>query len=160
MCPVLGCAPKSERNSQKVTVAPLENERRRLEGLREIESSWYSYKIDSGEEVWKLDSNAPFELKRLFRSEPGKIVWEQDYYHTGRKFFINGSDQTWEFLAVYFDYNAGQMRVDYVGPNSAAKGLLKSHKGVGVSQEAYETAKRIAMEIGIRMAPRESCGRD
>lgn len=80
------------------------NEVRKKLGIRQIKEHWTFYGREFGAEDWK-DGNSP--CKRVQHDKSYEtILWEQDYYYTGRQFrSLDGeTSSVAEYLAVSYDY--------------------------------------------------------
>jgi hypothetical protein len=105
------------------TLVP-ENDKRREIGLRLIGPGWKLYSAQFDEENWEAANNGS-TAKKLNRNTNGTIVWEEDYYYSGRNFFTR-KGENWEFLAIHYDYQRTLLEVKYVGPDTNIVSALQS----------------------------------
>ena len=128
---------------------PSENQQREKIGLRLISPTWNLYRVAFSEEDWKA-SQAGDIVKKVHRDSIGKVVWEEDYYYTGRSFFTE-KGQSWEFLAVYYDYTNAFLDVKYVGQDrSITEALDTLRTKLAPMQEKLSVADQILEKWGIR----------
>lgn len=107
------------------------NAMRKELGLRLIDpEKWFFYGTrtfdDKREEVWKTSRDG-YECKKVAYYRTGAILWEEDYYYTG-KTFMPGVDpdagHAHEMLVIHYEYGTRNMEVTYIGQDAAVRTLF------------------------------------
>jgi hypothetical protein len=119
-----------------------ENATRAKLGLRVIQPSWYLYSVEFDEENWKIVSTG-YQAKKLHRDPSGKLLWEQDYYYSGRTFVDFKGGEEWEMLAVDYNYNTRSLAVDYVGQDPPVESLIDKLTPGSTIKEKFSVADQV-----------------
>jgi hypothetical protein len=83
-----------------------------------------------------------------------RILWEQDYYYTGRTYpsFDTDAGTSWEKLAILYDYRTRRFTVHVTTDDQkvlALANMLGFHGGMGATnQETLEVADKILKKWG------------
>ena len=123
-----GCSGGGASSTSYLTPAHLkrmaaENVTRASIGLREIQITWHLYSVEFNEENWKVVPADAVD-KKLHRDGSGKIIWEEDYYYSGRTFIDFKGGQVDEQLTIHYDYTSSTLYIDYVGEDPAIETLV------------------------------------
>ncbi|MDR3564043.1 MAG: hypothetical protein P4N59_21755 [Negativicutes bacterium] len=99
-----------------------ENELRQELGLRIIKETWILYRVENGQELWKIHSDG-FPVKSVFKDGGKRVLADEDYYYSGNEFF-DQDGHGWERITVHYDFNSKQVYVAYTGTNKATEAIL------------------------------------
>jgi hypothetical protein len=126
-----------------------ENAQRATLGLRLVKTNWFLYNVEFGEENWKIDP-AGYEAKKIHRNANGTIVWEEDYYYSGRTFLFppdKGTD--WERVTVHYDYTKSLLTVSYVGLDPSVTRLFGDSGPIAQMTNNMSVADEILKKWGF-----------
>jgi hypothetical protein len=127
--------------------AEKDNVARKEIGLRQIQQNWKFSRDQYGSVDWKVPDSHDGG-KRVHRGENGAedILWEEDYYYSGRKFkHFKGTID--EKLTVHYEYPTRTISLSYWGTNETYKALVKPFEGGSTKlQEAYAVVQQITSE--------------
>ncbi len=152
-----GCSRK-ERNES--TEPPSEeriaqtNKVRKELGIREIKDDWIFEERESGAERWK--DNGGYRLKSVkYDDEYEEILWEIDYYYSGRSFqnpaVADGTSK--ESLAFHYNYRKRDFMVFVVSDDEKILSLVEgwydfiSKAEWGNARQRNEETIRVAEKI-------------
>lgn len=124
-----------------------ENEQRVNLGLRVIAPTWCLYRAEFGEEDWKTTSSGASIDKKVHRDKSGKLLWQEDYYFSG-KTFVTAKGQDWEMLVVHYDYGSGSFTVNYIGQDPAVAGIVAKLIPTSSASEKLLAADNILKKWG------------
>jgi len=113
---IMSCQKSSTTISASAAITMAENKQRAIVGLRLVKTNWFLYSTQFNEESWKINSADEYEAKKIHRDPNGTVIWEEDYYYSGRTFLFppdKGTD--WENVTVNYDYTKHLLTVSYVG---------------------------------------------
>ncbi len=114
----IGCRDDGGFSTVPPTDTKQTNQLRRKLHLRPIKESWSFYGRQGSEESWTDQAGA--ECKRVGRDQPGgAILWEEDYYYSGRTWEDPIDGTGWEMLTIHYVYGTKRFHLGYVGPNAA-----------------------------------------
>jgi hypothetical protein len=146
-------------------IAQTNNIRREL-GIREVQGDWAFYGRQFGVETWK---QGQFQAKKVcyddtfeeataegkpptayqYSYDYNNILWEQDYYYTGRTFPSTTPDEgkVWEFLSLLYDYRTKRFGLDIITNDNQILAICSSRgldSGSGqTNEQTLEVADRI-----------------
>lgn len=146
---VLGVSCGDRQPATVVSGAKLatENEERAKLQLRQIHPDWYLYRREFGADDWKIASSDGL-VKRVQRDTTGKLLWEEDYYYTGRT-FSTSEGQQWETLTVHYDYGPRKLLVSYVGQDATTSSLVGRANSLATTTEKLSVVEEILRRWGI-----------
>jgi len=124
-----------------------ENQERSRLGLRLLKTNWIAYRVEDGEEDWKMTPSEDWLAKKTHRDSNGKLVWEEDYYYS-RRTFTTEKGVNWEMLSVQYDYQKDAIAVFYVGRDSAVESLV-DRIGIAVPSDKLKLVDDIVKRWGI-----------
>ena|SRR2546429_7656519 len=145
---VVSCGRNPTSSAVPTTKAMAENQKREKLGLRQVKTIWYLYRTEFGAEDWKLKESDNWGSKRIQRDSSGKLLWEEDYYYSG-KTFMTDKGQDWEMLTVHFDYGSGAFAVSYVGQDTTMAALLNKVAAHSTATEKLAVADEILKKWGM-----------
>ena len=125
-----------------------ENKTRSELNLRLIKPDWVFYREEFGAQDWKYGEPG-FTAKRVQRDSKGGLVWEEDYYYSGKKFEID-EGTTWEMLVLRFDYKSQVVEFNYIGTDQAiVEAIANLNKSGGTNAEKASAADAILKRWGL-----------
>lgn len=93
------------------------NQKRQELGIRLIKPTWVLGHAEFGAEDWFLNTNRSSYGKRVQRDSKGQLIWEEDYYHSGKTYHtFDGTG--WERVVIHYDYRNGLYFLHYLGTNN------------------------------------------
>ncbi len=127
------------------------NAAREKSGLRTIEPSWHLYRTEFNAEDWKLSVSSRELAKRVQYDAQGKVIWEEDYYYSGREY--HDSDGTgWEHLVLHYDYATAIFMLHYLGTNSVFQKMTDPFCGGTADGKAVDSVlARFLLETSSRV---------
>jgi hypothetical protein len=127
-----------------------ENQQRSILGVRTVKTNWYFYSAEFGEENWKIISSDGWQSKKIHRDANGKLIWEEDYYYTGKTFFTFKGQEVWESLNIHYDYGAVAFEINYSGQDTGILDAVKKlEEPPTTTQEKLSTADEILKRWGM-----------
>ena len=132
LCIEVRCAEQTMPKPSLTTM--VENRNRENLGVRTIKAEWYLYRIQFGHEDWKLSSHDRWLAKRVQRDSKEKLLWEEDYYHSGKTFKTANNGTGWESITIHYDYRSQTLEVHYIGKNPALIKAFEMLKGKASTQ--------------------------
>jgi len=124
-----------------------ENQQRAKLGLRMIPPTWCLYSAEFGEENWKSVPPGAGGDKKSHRDKSGKLLWEEDYYFSG-KTFVTEKGRNWEMLTVHYDFGSDSFTVNYMGQDPATAELVAKLGPASSVSEKLLTADNILKKWG------------
>ena len=114
------------------------NPRRAELGLRVIEPSWFLYRSRPRQDEWKIRKGG-HGAKTVFKDESGRVVSEEDYYHSGNTYTDRSLEGALlsEEIIVEYAHNSSFLRVSYLGTNAVTAKILSKYvtNGSGASRD-------------------------
>lgn len=144
----VACNSGSNNNASMGNNTIAENQERARLGLRLLGTNWCLYRAEFGEEDWKVASSDGWIAKKIHRDSDGKLVWEEDYYYSGRT-FVSPKGQDWEMLTVHYDYGSSAITASYIGPNPAITSLFDRHGSGATNAQKVLDIEQILKTWGI-----------
>ena len=140
---LFSCAKPSKMLTGIPSTTLNENTNRSIAGLRLVQTNWFLYRAEFGNEDWKI-SPAGYLAKRIHRDSENKIQWEEDYYYTGKTFRRNPDSPTdWEMLTIHYDYITKALDIEYVGDDAAVLALLSRITSSSTDKDKFSVADEI-----------------
>jgi len=129
----------------------VENHKRVELGLRVIRPpDWYLYSVEFDEENWKKTSAGDYEAKKLHRDPDGRLVWEEDYYYSGRSYIEpNNGVRVWEMLTINYDYTSSSLAVEYGDDDPTIQSLIDKLSAGSTMKEKLSIADQILTKWGL-----------
>jgi hypothetical protein len=139
------------------------NELRRQHGVRQIKDDWVFYIRNFGEEVWKDGEGGSKKVcyddysgkhgtsrSHEYSYDYDRILWEEDYYYTGRTFpsFDTDAGTTYERLTVHYDYRTRRFTVFLMTDSQEVLAVANSvgfHAGMGATNQ--ETSRAMQAQL-------------
>jgi len=120
-----------------------ENARRASFGLRVVGTNWFLYSAEFGEENWKIKPDG-YGAKKIHRDAQSTILWEEDYYYSGKTFRVNPDSPTeWEKLTIHYDYMTGVLELRYVGEDPSILALQNKSASASTISDKLKIADEV-----------------
>ena len=95
------------------------NGKRQTIGIRLIKPDWVLGRTEFGAEDWLLNTNRASFCKRVQRDSHSVILWEEDYYPSGKTYTTFDGTCT-EELVIHYDYGKRLYFLHYLGTNDVS----------------------------------------
>ena len=82
--------------------------------MQAVQPTWFFYRSQFGAEDWKVIESGSI-AKTIQRDEKGNLLWEEDYYYSGKTYTDANGGRGWEHIAVRYDYVSKKIKIRYDG---------------------------------------------
>lgn len=104
-------------------------------GLNPIGANWQLQRDEFSEQDWKARGTDSSISKKVKRDSKGNLLWEEDYYYSGKTFTTFKGETVLEQLTVYYDYRTSLYKIGYIGASPIIEALVGELKSQPVTKE-------------------------